>query len=375
MVYGMVQRCGLGTVQIVLRVAGSLIYPMNILITGSSGLIGSALVELLDPDHKVIGIDNDSRKTFFGEEGSTLWNLNRLLKKTQNFTSMKLDICNRIGINYLFSKNKFDVVIHAAAQPAHDYSYKFPLVDFEVNTVGTMNLLEATRQHCPEATFVFFSTSKVYGVNVNNYSFKEFDTRIDYAHGWMKGVSEECSIDQTLHSQFGADKAAADLLAQEYGLYFGLKTTILRPGCLSGQFHSAVPLHGFLSYLIKCVLTGTEYKIYDDTGGKRVRDNIDSYDVATLVNEVIKAPPPGGTVYNIGGEKENSISIVEALTLASRMTGRASTASIHPPRTGDHIVYISDMTKFRHDYSSWQRKYNLDMMFENMIKDYKDRGD
>jgi CDP-paratose 2-epimerase len=347
---------------------------MQILITGSGGLIGSGAVEYFNslPNFKITGLDNNARKEFFGPEGSTEWNSERLKESCSNFTYLKLDIKNKEGVDYLFSKNKFDVILHFAAQPAHDYSFKNPYNDFLVNTVGTVNLLEATRVYNPEATFIFTSTSKVYGTSVNEYEFKELDTRYDYSSGWMKGIDETCSIDQTLHSMFGANKAAADIICQEYGLYFGLHTTILRPGCLTGAGHSAVELHGFLSYLIKCVIEEKEYKIYDNNG-KRVRDNISTNDMATIFHEIIKSPPKPGTVYNVGGCKENSISILEALNLASIKTGNRAKVSFHQPRIGDHVVYVSDMTKFKKDYPNWKMKDNLDKIFDDIIQDYKGR--
>jgi len=347
---------------------------MHILITGCSGLIGSAAVEYFNalPDFKITGIDNDSRKEFFGKEGSTKWNLNRLKLNCPNFTHLNLDIRNKNGIDFLFSKNKFDVVLHAAAQPAHDYSFKNPYNDFQVNTVGTVNMLEATREYNSEALFIFTSTSKVYGENVNYFGFDETESRYVYSSKFVKGVDETCSIDQSLHSMFGANKAAADIICQEYGRYFGVKTVILRPGCLTGYGHSAVELHGFLSYLIKCVIEGKEYKVYD-TNGKRVRDNISSYDMATLFHELIKKPPLPGIVYNVGGCTENSISILEALDKAAKLIGTKAKVSFNKPRTGDHIVYISDMTKFKHDYPNWKMKDNLDKIFTDIVMDYRSR--
>jgi CDP-paratose 2-epimerase len=346
---------------------------MKLLITGSSGLIGSACVEYFsDLGCDITGIDNDSRADFFGQEGSVAWNTKKLTEKYKNFQSLNLDIRNREGIDYLFSKNTYDVIIHLASQPAHDYSYKHPYNDFTVNVVGTVNLLDATRIHNPDALFIFTSTSKVYGVNVNDYAMVETLTRYEYLNKWFVGVRESCSIDQSLHSMFGANKAAADIICQEYGKYFGVKTVILRPGCLTGKAHSAVELHGFLSYLIKCVMEEKEYKIYD-TNGKRVRDNIDSYDIATICNELINKPPEPGTVYNVGGAKKNSISILEALALASKLTGKDTITSFHEPRVGDHIMYVTDDSKFRTDYPNWKRKYNLEDIFNNIINGYKDR--
>lgn len=348
---------------------------MNILVTGSSGLIGSAAVEFFyNLNCNVTGIDNNSRAKFFGPEGSVDWNTRRLLDEFKGFSHLNLDICNKEGIDYLFAKNRFDVIIHAAAQPAHDYSFKHPYHDFQVNTVGTVNLLEATRLYQPKAIFIFTSTSKVYGTAVNEYSFTELDTRYDYLYPIANpGINETCRIDQDMiHSLFGASKAAADILVQEYGNYFGLNTVVLRPGCLTGESHSAVELHGFLSYLVKCVIEGKEYKIFDENG-KRVRDNIDSFDVVSIMEEIINKPPKPGTVFNIGGCRENSISIIEALELASNKLQKEYSCSFHEPRIGDHIVYITDMSKFKSYYKGWKMKYSLDNIFDKIIEGYNDR--
>lgn len=348
---------------------------MKLLITGSSGLIGSAAVEYFnDLGFQIFGIDNNGRKEYFGEEGSTEWNLERLKKNCKNFVDGKLDIRNKEGIDYLFSKQKFDAVLHFAAQPAHDYSFKNPYNDFLVNTVGTVNLLEATRKYSPEAQFIFTSTSKVYGMAVNEYDLLELDTRYDYALDGSEGISENCRIDQSLHSMFGANKAAADIICQEYGRYFGLKTVILRPGCLTGSRHSSVELHGFLSYLIKCVYEGRNYNVFGYKM-KQVRDNIHAYDMATIFHALLKKPPKPGKVFNVGGAYQNSISIIEALVKARDMIGKAPVYTyIDKARTGDHIVYYSDMSEFEHAYPYWKRKYNLDMIFEDIIKGYSDKN-
>jgi len=347
---------------------------MNILITGSSGLIGSAGVEYFtNQGHNVTGVDNNSRMKFFGPDGNISWNTRRLLETCKNFSHLNLDICNKEGVDYLFMKNKFDMVLHFASQPAHDFSYRFPYTDFQVNVVGTVNLLEACRLHTPHALFIFTSTSKVYGEAVNDFAFVELETRYDYKSPIDKyGIDERFSIDRTKHTIFGADKAAADLICQEYGLYLGLNTVILRPGCLTGSGHSAVELHGFLSYLIKCVMDETEYKIYDEKG-KRVRDNIDSYDVISIIDTISRNPPAPGTVYNIGGCRENSISIIEALKLARQLTGKEPKYSLHPSRNGDHIVYITNMLKFKTEYPHWKMKYNLEDIFNNIVEGYNKR--
>lgn len=350
---------------------------LKLLVTGSNGLIGSAVVEYFDKlDNQIFGIDNNGRKEYFGDEGSTLWNLERLKKNCRNFVHGNLDIRNKDGIDYLFSKVQFDAVLHFAAQPAHDYSFKNPYNDFQVNTVGTVNLLEATRQYCPEAVFIFTSTSKVYGTAVNEYGFDELETRYDYPAIMkrfdFKGINEDCRIDQTLHSMFGANKAAADLICQEYGRYLNLNTVILRPGCLTGSGHSSVELHGFLSYLIKCVVEKNTYKVFGYKM-KQVRDNIHAYDIATICHEVLKKPPVPGTVFNVGGESENSISIIEAFYRLQGLGYGPQFDYVERARKGDHIVYISDMSKFNKTYPNWTRKYNLDMIFEDIIRGFKDR--
>lgn len=347
----------------------------TVLITGSSGLIGSEGVKYYcERDWKVVGIDNNFRKKFFGPEGDTSWNEEKLKTTYKNFYPIHEDITGP-DIHDTLQRVKPDLVLHFAAQPAHDYSFKHPYEDFLVNCQGTVNLLEAVRLHVPESPFIFTSTSKVYGTAVNEYNLDELPTRYEYTAKWMKGVNEDCRIDQDMiHSIFGASKAAADIMVQEYGNYFGLNTVVLRPGCLTGSGHSSVELHGFLSYLIKCVITTRNYKVFGYKM-KQVRDNIHSYDVITACDTIYNNLPAPGTVFNLGGEKENSISIIEAIALAEKLTGKESVFEyIDQPRTGDHIVYISDMTKFRGRYPDWQRKYNLVMIFDDIIKGYYDNS-
>jgi CDP-paratose 2-epimerase len=340
----------------------------TILITGSSGLIGSAAVEQFDRQgHEVFGVDNNMRRVFFGPAGDTLWNLERLKAATKRFTHAALDIRDRAAIEELFRTHRFDLIVHCAAQPSHDKARDIPLLDFEVNALGTVNLLEATRQHSPEAVFVFLSTNKVYGDAPNEIPLKEQETRYDYAREEdMNGVDENCRIDRTLHSLFGASKAAADLMAQEYGRYFGMKVCVFRGGCLTGPSHSAVELHGFLSYLVKVTLSGGSYSVFGYKG-KQVRDNIHSYDVVRTIEEFAGNPRPG-EVYNIGGGRENSVSMLEAINHIEQMTGRKlDWRYIDEARKGDHICYISDLRKFKNHYPNWRITRSLDSILEEMI--------
>src|SRR6202451_4042964 len=324
---------------------------VKILVTGSSGLIGSEAVAHFDAHgHDVVGVDNNMRRVFFGAAGDTLWNLDRLKKSTKRFTHAALDIRDRVGIEELFRAQRFDLIVHCAAQPSHDKARDIPLLDFEVNALGTVNLLEATRQHCPEAVFVFFSTNKVYGDAPNEIPMKELATRWEYARPEdYDGVDETCRIDRTLHSLFGASKAAADLVAQEYGRYFGMKVGVFRGGCLTGPSHSGVELHGFLSYLVKVALREKPYTVYGYKG-KQVRDNIHSFDVVRAFEEFARNPRPG-EVYNLGGGRANSVSMLEAIARIESLTGRKiSWTYSEQARKGDHICYISNLSKLQSRY-------------------------
>ena len=338
---------------------------MKVLVTGSSGLIGSEAVEHFDREgHDVFGVDNNMRRVFFGAAGDTLWNLERLKNACKRFTHTALDIRDRGAIEELFASQRFDLIAHCAAQPSHDKAREIPLLDFEVNALGTVNLLEATRQHCPEAVFVFLSTNKVYGGAPNEIPLKELETRYDYARPEDRdGVDETCSIDRTMHSLFGASKAAADLVAQEYGRYFNMKVGVFRGGCLTGPSHSAVELHGFLSYLVKVALTGGRYTVYGYKG-KQVRDNIHSYDVVRAIEEFAANPRPG-EVYNMGGGRENSISMLEAISRVEELTGRKlDWHYVEEARKGDHICYISNLRKFQSHYPNWKITRSLDAILE-----------
>jgi CDP-paratose 2-epimerase len=348
---------------------------MKVLITGSSGLIGSELVDFFDRRAKrVTGVDNNLRADFFGQEGDTLWNLKRLIKSTRHFRHFNIDIRDRIKVIDLFkSEGPFDLIVHCAAQPSHDLAAKRPLDDFDVNALGTMNLLEATRLHCAEAVFVFLSTNKVYGDAPNELPLKELEKRWDYARSEdYEGIDENMRIDRSKHSIFGASKVAADVMTQEYGRYFGLRTHCLRGGCLTGPRHSGVELHGFISYLVKAQLLDYTYKIFGYKG-KQVRDHLHSYDVARAIEEINKNPRCG-EVYNLGGGRPNSCSILEAFDVVEALTGKKMTYDYKEAhREGDHICYISNMARFKSHYPGWQITRSLDDMISEIIDAWKQR--
>jgi CDP-paratose 2-epimerase len=340
----------------------------RVLVTGSSGLIGSEAVQYFDRQGDiVVGVDNNMRREFFGPRGDTTWNLERLKKSTSRFEHRSLDIRDRAGIFALFQEIRFDAILHCAAQPSHDKARDIPLVDFEVNAVGTANLLEALRQFCPEARMVFLSTNKVYGDAPNEKSLKELPKRWEYAapEDW-DGISEECRIDRTTHSVFGASKVAADILAQEYGRYFGLNVGVFRGGCLTGPNHSGVQLHGFLSYLVKVAMAGEKYTVFGYKA-KQVRDNIHSFDVVRAAEEFFRNPRPG-EVYNIGGGRENSVSMLEAFDRIEQATGKKIRWEYSDEaRKGDHICYISDLRKLRSHFPDWSLSRDLDSILAEMI--------
>ena len=348
---------------------------MKVLITGSSGLIGSELVAFFDSRAtSVVGIDNNMRADFFGAEGDTRWNLQRLRKSTRHFCHRDLDMRDRVGLEQLFrDEGPFDLIVHCAAQPSHDLAATRPFDDFDVNATGTLNLLEATRRVCPEAVFIFMSTNKVYGDAPNELPMKELPSRWDYARSEdYEGVSEDMRIDRSKHSIFGASKAAADLMTQEYGRYFSMRTTALRGGCLTGPNHSGVELHGFLSYLVKVQLQGRTYKIFGYKG-KQVRDNIHSYDVACAI-EAIYRNPRCGAVYNLGGGRANSCSILEAFDRVAQLTGKTMQYEyLDKNREGDHICYISDLKRLETDYPEWNVTKSLDDIFLEIVNSWKGR--
>ena len=340
---------------------------MKVLVTGSSGLIGSEAVAHYDREgHQVFGVDNNQRREFFGPPGDTLWNLERLRRATRQFTHLALDIRDRDKVLELFKREKFDLIIHCAAQPSHDKAKDIPFVDFDVNAVGTLNLLEATRQANPEAVFIFMSTNKVYGDAPNEVPLTELSTRWDYARPEdFNGIREDCRIDRTLHSLFGASKTAADVVAQEYGRYFGLKVGVFRGGCLTGEHHSAVQLHGFLSYLFKVARSGETYTIIGYKG-KQVRDQIHSADVIAAFDAFTKNPKCG-EVYNLGGGRGNSASILECIAKIEALLGtKIVTRYLDQNRVGDHICYISDLTKMRSHFPDWCITVSLDQILERM---------
>jgi CDP-paratose 2-epimerase len=340
----------------------------TVLVTGSSGLIGSEAVEHFDRQgHAVVGIDNNMRREFFGAAGDTLWNLERLKNSTRNFTHFAADIRDRAALDELFRSRRFDLIVHCAAQPSHDKARDIPILDFEVNALGTIHLLEATRQHSPEAVFVFLSTNKVYGDAPNEVPLVELPTRWEYARPEdFHGISENCRIDRTLHSLFGTSKAAADLVAQEYGRYFKMNVGVFRGGCLTGPSHSGVELHGFLSYLVKATMGGRKYSVFGYKG-KQVRDNIHSHDVVRAI-EAFAASPRPGEVYNMGGGRENSVSMLEAIAKIERLTGKKLDWSyVDENRKGDHICYISDLRKFQSHYPNWQLTKSLDDILEEIV--------
>ena len=341
---------------------------MKILITGSSGLIGSEAVSYFDAQgHTILGIDNNMRMDFFGPKGDTRWNLERLRTTTRRFTHFDLDIRDRQAIFDFFRERRPDVVIHCAAQPSHDLSRQRPLDDFDVNVVGTVNLLEAARRFCPESPFIYMSTNKVYGDAPNELPLVELETRWDYARPEdYHGINESCRVDQSTHSVFGASKAAADLLVQEYGRYFNMPTVCFRGGCLTGPRHSGVELHGFLSYLVKVAVHDEHYTIYGYKG-KQVRDQIHSYDVIRAFEEFIQAPRVGA-VYNLGGGRENSASILECFAMIEARLGRPLRYSYDERnRVGDHICYISDLRRLKADYPNWQITRSLEQIMDEMI--------
>jgi len=335
------------------------------LITGSSGLIGSEMVAFLDGRAWAVhGVDNNMRRDFFGEHGDTAWNLERLRGATKHFEHHDLDIRDRAGIERIVEETKPDLIVHAAAQPSHDLASSRPFDDFDVNAVGTLNLLEAAKRHAPESLFAFLSTNKVYGDAPNELELVELETRWDYVDArYREGIDETMRVDQTLHSLFGASKTAADVLVQEYGRYFGMPTVCFRGGCLTGPHHSGAELHGFLACLAKAVRDGLKYRIYGYKG-KQVRDNLHSYDVCTAIMAVAERPSPGA-VYNLGGGRANSVSMLEAIgRFEEQFERKLDWTYVDEPRRGDHICYISNLGRFRHDYPEWELAVDLDSIFE-----------
>ncbi len=336
----------------------------TLLVTGSSGLIGSEVVEYFcSLGWTVHGLDNNMRADFFGLQGDTRWNQKRLSERHPDFRHHEIDIRDRSAVLDCIDALAPAAIVHAAAQPSHDLAASRPFDDFDVNASGTLNLLEATRRHAPEAVFVYMSTNKVYGDAPNRIALKELPTRWEYDDpAYEAGIGEDFPIDKSMHSLFGASKLAADVMVQEYGRYFGIRTCCLRGGCLTGPNHSGVELHGFLSYLVKCNVEGRTYRVYGYQG-KQVRDNIHSHDVARFIHAFIEKPRPG-EVYNIGGGRANSCSILEAFDRISSISGKPMQHEyVDDHRAGDHICYISDLSRMRSHYPSWEITRTLDDIF------------
>lgn len=339
------------------------------LITGSAGLIGSEAARFFaQKGYSIVGIDNNMRKYFFGAEGSTDWNRERLSGELRDsYTHYAADIRDQAAIEEIVKKHTPDIIIHAAAQPSHDWAAREPYTDFSVNAQGTLVMLESARQFAPHATFIFTSTNKVYGDQPNFLPLIETESRwtIEPSHRFAKGIDESMTIDQTLHSVFGASKVAADVMVQEYGRYFKLNTGIFRGGCLTGPMHSAAELHGFLAYLVKCIISGKPYTIFGYKG-KQVRDNIHAHDLVNMFWQFHQNPRPG-EVYNAGGGIDANISILEAITKIEALTGKKGNITYSDEaRIGDHIWYISDLAKFKTHYPEWRLTYSIDDLLKEM---------
>lgn len=350
------------------------------IVTGSSGLIGSETAKFLDARGlHVVGIDNDMRRYFFGEDASTDWNTRQLQSTLKNFEHHAADVRDAEAVGKIFERygRGVSLVVHTAAQPSHDWAAREPFTDFTVNANGTLVMLEAARKYCPDAVFVFTSTNKVYGDTPNALPLIETETRweVEPAHPFAEhGIDETMSIDHSKHSLFGASKVAADVLAQEYGRYFGMKTATFRGGCLTGPAHSGAELHGFLAYLVKCVVTGRPYTIYGYKG-KQVRDNIHSYDLVNAFWHFFENPREGGAVYNMGGSRHSNCSMLEAIRTAEELCGRELNYTLSDEaRSGDHIWWISDVRRFRQDYPDWEYAYDMRKIMEEIVEATRERA-
>jgi CDP-paratose 2-epimerase len=343
-------------------------------VTGSSGLIGSEVCTFLAARGFLVhGVDNNQRAAFFGPPGDTRWNQQRLSRELPGFEHHELDIRERPAVLALIAKLKPAAIVHTAAQPSHDLAAKIPFDDFDVNAIGTLNLLEAARRECRDSPFVHMSTNKVYGDRPNSIPLVEHQTRWDYADpDFAHGIPESLSIDQSKHSLFGASKLAGDVMVQEYGRYFGMPTCCLRGGCLTGPAHSGVELHGFLSYLVKCNLLGQEYRIFGYKG-KQVRDNIHAYDVAAFIHAFIEAPRVA-EVYNLGGGKDNSCSILEAFKIVEEFSGKVQISTyLDQPRIGDHMCYYSDLRKLQTHFPGWELTKSLRQTIKEIVETWQRR--
>ena len=349
-----------------------------LIVTGSAGLIGSeTVIFFAQKGFTIVGIDNDMRAHFFGQEASTRWNRMQMEGRVPNYQHVEADIRDPEAMGRLFSRygGAITGVIHTAAQPSHDWAARDPMLDFTVNANGTLVLLEMTRKYCPEAVFIFTSTNKVYGDTPNSLPLVELETRWELQnHPYAEhGIDEQMSIDQSKHSLFGASKVAADVLVQEYGRYFGLKTGVFRGGCLTGPAHSGTELHGFLAYLAKCAVTGKPYTVFGYKG-RQVRDNIHSHDLVQMLWHFFQAPL-AGEVYNAGGSRHSNCSMQEAIGLCEELTGREmSIRYAQENRAGDHIWWISDVRKFRSHYPDWQYNYDIRGILEEIVKALQERG-
>ncbi len=342
------------------------------LITGSGGLIGSEAVSFFaEKGFSIVGVDNDMRRYFFGDDGSTKWNVARLKESISSYTHYNEDIRDKNAMERIFSEynSGIQVIIHAAAQPSHDWAAKEPYTDFSINANGTLVLLEMTRKYCPEAVFIFTSTNKVYGDRPNALPLLELETRweIESSHSYAKlGINESMNIDRCTHSIFGTSKVAADILVQEYGRYFEMKTACFRGGCLTGPKHSGTQLHGFLAYLMKCALTGVEYTVFGYKG-KQVRDNIHSYDLVNMFWHFYQNPRYG-EVYNAGGSRFSNCSMLEAIEFCEKITGKTLKCSYSEEnRIGDHIWWISDVSKFKSHYPGWNFRYTIEDILQQLF--------
>lgn len=344
---------------------------MKALITGSAGLIGSEAARFFaGKGFEIVGVDNNMRQYFFGAEASTDWSRQKLETDLgKQYQHNNIDIRDNERLEEIFKKHHFEIIIHTAAQPSHDWAVKEPFTDFSVNANGTLNMLENLRKFSPEATFIFTSTNKVYGDNPNLLPLVEKETRweLPESHKYFGGIDESMSLDNTTHSIFGASKVAADIMTQEYGRYFGLKTGVFRGGCLTGPNHSGTQLHGFLAYLIKCVATGSKYTIFGYKG-KQVRDNIHSFDLVNMFWHFHQNPRPG-EAYNAGGSRFSNVSMMEAIAKAEKfLKKKANYEYIEKNRIGDHIWYISDVSKFKAHYPNWEFTYNIDKIIEEICE-------